>query len=216
MDRYLGLYWTLPVPWAGFTQLPKDVEKAAKASRTIRYQRERVRRWVKEEGGTLIAEEVFLELAPDRGTEHILPAVDRLLSRAKADGAKLVLVDFSEAYGWRRHAALHEHLAAQPALHVMLDPEPLLIIEEGALAVAGSLTGAFDPAGHFRAWREVEATHAATKPQRKAHLASAIAARQGEHASLAALAQALNADGLTTPTGKPWSADNLRKFMAGL
>ena len=58
MDRFLGLYWTLPVPWAGFTQLPKDVGAAAKLSRTIAYQRERVRRWVAEEGGDLVAEEV--------------------------------------------------------------------------------------------------------------------------------------------------------------
>ncbi len=44
MDRFLGLYWTLPVPWAGFTSLPKDAKAAAAQSRTIAYPRERVRR----------------------------------------------------------------------------------------------------------------------------------------------------------------------------
>ena len=53
MTHYLGLYWTLPVPWAGFTRLPKDAKAAAARSRTIAYQRERVRRWVAEEGLSL-------------------------------------------------------------------------------------------------------------------------------------------------------------------
>jgi hypothetical protein len=211
MDLFFGLYWTLPVPWAGFTSLPKDPRAAAAQSRTIAYQRERVRvrRWVVEEGGDLVAEEVFLELAPDRGSQEILPAVDLLLERARDEQARLVLVDFSEAYGWRKHAPLREHLARHPDLHVMLDPMPLLL--------AGA--DAFDPVRHFRAWREVEERHAAAKPARKAMLAQAIAERQGragEQPSLASLAQALNADGLTTPTGKPWSAENLRKFMAGI
>ena len=39
----VGFYWTLPVPWAGFTDLPKDIDAAVKASRTIRYQVQRVR-----------------------------------------------------------------------------------------------------------------------------------------------------------------------------
>ena len=34
----VGFYWTLPVPWAGFTHLPDAVEAAAKASQTIRSQ----------------------------------------------------------------------------------------------------------------------------------------------------------------------------------
>ena len=46
-ERYVGVYWTLPVNWAGFRALPLDVDAAAAASRTIRYQRERVRGWVR-------------------------------------------------------------------------------------------------------------------------------------------------------------------------
>ena len=41
----VGFYWTLPVPWAGFTSLPKAVDDAAKLSRTIRYQRDLIRRY---------------------------------------------------------------------------------------------------------------------------------------------------------------------------
>ena len=41
--RFVGFYWTLPMPHVGFTKLPRDAEAAAEASQTIRYQRERVR-----------------------------------------------------------------------------------------------------------------------------------------------------------------------------
>ena len=43
--------------------------------RAVAYQRERIRRWLKEEGGTLVHEEVFLELAPDRGSEQLVATV---------------------------------------------------------------------------------------------------------------------------------------------
>jgi hypothetical protein len=205
MDRYVGLLWTLPVPWTGFTALPKDPEAAAQASRTIRYQRERIRRWVKDEGGTLTHEEVFLELAPDRGSTEIQSVVDHLLQRCRAEKAQLVLVEFWTAFGWRRHGPLAERLSANRDLCILLDPAPLTSAE-----------GHFDPVEHFRTWREVEGAHAASKADRKAELAHAIVERQEEHLSLAELARALNADGLVTPTGKPWSPDNLRKFLRAL
>lgn len=106
MRSFIGFYWTLPVPWAGFSHLPRDVDAAAAKSRTIRYQRDRVRRWVRDEPGELSAEEVFLELAPDRGSEHVLPLIDKLLDRCRSQSARLVLVDFSVAYGWRRHGPI--------------------------------------------------------------------------------------------------------------
>jgi len=205
MTRYVGLYWTLPVPWAGFTSLPKDSEGAAQASRTIAYQRERVRRWVKDEGGHLVHEEVFLELAPDRGSEHIRPTVDRLLKRCRAEAAKLVLVEFWDAYGWRRHGPLAEQIEANTDICVLLDPVSLT-----------TDAGTFDPVEHFRVWREVEGAHAAGKADRKLELAHAIAQRQEEKLSLRDLAQALNADELTTPTGKAWTAESLRKFLKAL
>jgi hypothetical protein len=193
-----------PAP-GGLTSLPKDPEAAAQASRTIRYQRERIRRWVREEGGTIIYEEVFLELAPDRGSEHILPTVDRFLKRCRTEKAQLVLVEFWSAFGWRRHGPLAERFEANADLCVLLDPVPLTSAE-----------AFFDPVEHFRTWRKVEGAHAASKADRKADLAEAIAERQDGHFSLAELAKVLNADRLLTPTGKPWSRDNLGKFLRAL
>ena len=51
----VGIYWTLPVNWAGFRDLPPSVGAAAAASKSIRDQRERVQRHVRETGGHLIA-----------------------------------------------------------------------------------------------------------------------------------------------------------------
>ena len=204
-SRYLGFYWTLPVPWAGFGKLPKDVDEAARLSRTIRYQRERVRRWVSDESGELVGEEVFLELAPDRVSDLIVPEVDRVIARCRSEDATLVLVDFSYEFGWRRHGPLWDRLESADVRFEKLDPIELEI--DGAV---------FDPVQHFRGWREIERAHAETKPQRRAALADAIERLGGEHATHAALAEALNADGQFTPNGKMWTADNLRKFIKAL
>lgn len=201
MTNYIGFYWTLPVPWAGLNKLPSDVDQAAERSRTIRYQRDLVRRWVKDDGGTLIGEQVFLELAPDRGSDQILPSVNQMLRKCGALDAKLVLIDFSEAYGWRSHGPLHERLRDDPNV-VTLDPAPILIDGKD-----------FDPVAHFRAWRDIEQTHASDKTNRKAHIKTAINQLSTAHETAEALVLALNADGITTVTGKPWTTSNLQKFL---
>lgn len=200
--RVIGFYWTLPVPWLGFTTLPKSVDEAAAASRSIRYQRERVRQWVKDEGGQLLHEEAFMETKADRGTTAILPEIDRLLARAEVLDATLALVNFAESFHWRPHAALWGRLQAEERV-TPLDPVPVLI--DGQF---------FDPTAHFRAWTEMSETHTALKPQAKAQIAARVAAMQENGASYATIADALNAEGVTTPSGKPWRADNLRKLLS--
>ncbi len=78
MRNAVGFYWTLPVPWAGFTELPTDIDAAAGASRTIGYQRALIRRHAKAEKLNLIREEVFLEIEPDRGSRSIHAPLNRL------------------------------------------------------------------------------------------------------------------------------------------
>lgn len=200
--RIIGFYWTLPVPWLGFTKLPKSVEEAASVSRSIRYQRERIRQWIKEEGGQLLHEEAFMETKADRGTTAILPEIDRLLAKAEALDATLALVNFAESFHWRPHAALWGHLRSEERV-MALDPVPVLI--DGQF---------FDPTSHFRAWTEMAETHTALKPQAKAQIAARVAAMKEGGTSLTAIADTLNAEGVTTPSGKPWRADNLRKLLA--
>lgn len=200
--RVIGFYWTLPVPWIGFTTLPKSVDDAATASRAIRYQRERVRQWVKDEGGQILHEEAFMEMKADRGTTAILPEVERLLARAEAMDATLALVNFAESFHWRPHAALWGRLQAEDRV-MALDPVPVLIDGQS-----------FDTTAHFRAWTDMAEAHTALKPQAKAQIAARITALRESGASFATIADALNAEGTTTPSGKRWRADNLRKLLA--
>lgn len=46
MGAFVGFYWTFPVRWAGFRDLPDDVARAAEASRTVQYQRTLARQHV--------------------------------------------------------------------------------------------------------------------------------------------------------------------------
>ena len=79
---------------------------------------------------------------------------------------------FWDAYGWRRHGPLVQHLEESADHYVPLDPVPL-----------GSAEGHFHPVQHFRAWRGVEGAHAAGEAKRKLALAAAIAERQEDRLS---------------------------------
>lgn len=198
MMRYSGFYWTLPVFWAGFRKLDPDATVAAGQSRTIWYQRERVMRWIRQTGGTLVRETVAMEAAPDRVSSAILADLEKALARAKKDQARLVLVDFSEAQGWRRHGPLWDRLSGEEV--EVLTPAPLVTDGE-----------TFDPREHFRAWREIESEHVRSKPEHRATILTALSEMGG--LSVATCAEALNGAMLHSFTGRPWTEDNLRKFL---
>lgn len=200
--HFLAFYWTLPVKWAGFTQLPKTADEAAKASWTIRYQVERVRRWVKSEKGTLLREAVFMDTAPDRGTHAIQSEIGALLAEANKMDAELVLVDFAQAYGWRPHGPLFEMMGDAKNC-VLLPPEPIRIGDED-----------YNPVEHFRQWREIEYLRHAEKDDLKRVILSTMTNLKAEGASYVSIAIRLNDMGVTTLNGRAWTADNVRKFMA--
>ena len=202
--NYIGFYWTLPVPWAGFTTLPRKVAEAAGKSQSIRYQMERVRHWVKDHKGVLIHEEAFMELRADRGTSDIQPEVKRLLAMAEIRDAELVVVNFAETFFWRPHGHLWATLADQARV-MALDPAPMML--DGQL---------FTPSDHFRTWVHRAEAHAAEKLAVKAALGQRIRAMKDKGLSYTLIANALNDEKVTTPNGKPWRADNLRKFLADL
>lgn len=206
MQRYLGFYWTLPVPWAGFTDLPKDADAAAEKSRTIRYQRDRVRQWVAGQKGELVGETAFMETAPDRGNQHILPEVEKLLARCRKEEARLVLVDFSTAFGWRSHQALWSYLNTMPELVEPLDGVPVNL--------GGEI---FDPVAHFRQWQEANADWSEKKSERRVIAARRIRELSAEGRSNREIAEALNAEGISTVTGgRPWTKESVRKFGESL
>tara|TARA_R110002110_G_scaffold5209_1_gene26997 strand:+ start:1782 stop:2408 length:627 start_codon:yes stop_codon:yes gene_type:complete len=203
MQNYIGFYWTLPVPWAGFRDLPNDADEASGLSRTIRYQRDRVRRWVKEEKGELIDETVFLETEPDRGSDLILPVVEKLLDQCREQGARLVLVNFTSSCGWRQHHELWCRLHELPELVEPLDPIPLPIDGE-----------VFDPVSHFRQWQKASRNWASGKADRVDFVAGQINELFSSGLSHRQIAEALNDDGVLTPASdRPWTKDNVRKFL---
>ena len=96
-NAYIGFYWTLPVNWAGFRRLPQNIDDAAATSRTIRYQRELIRRYVAEDKGTLLDEIAFIDVQPDRATDMI-EAELRTKAAVYAGEATLLYVRFEEIH----------------------------------------------------------------------------------------------------------------------
>lgn len=198
----IGFYWTLPVPWAGFTSLSANPEEAAGQSRTIRYQREVIRRYAKENGFELVAEHVFLEIEPDRVSDQMQATLAGLRTLMRAKGATLLVVDFAGGHGQRRNFHLKD-LAQEAGLDV---PE----IEAGPLMIDGT---SFDPARHFSTWRKRQNAWSDSKAERVAAAIGRAHELQSESHGLAAIAERLNAEGLRSATGKPWTADSLRKAL---
>jgi hypothetical protein len=157
MANFVGFYWTFPVRWAGFLDLPDDAARAAEASRTIAYQRTLVRRQVEWENGTLVGEVVAIEVSPDRGTSAIEGDVRKAGRLCRETGATLLFVDFHRNGGWRPHPILAKAAAALDAAGV-----PTLGLPANEIIVSGRR---FDPAEHFSTWRVQEAEERARRRQ---------------------------------------------------
>lgn len=202
MRNAVGFYWTLPVPWAGFTTLPEDIDAAAKVSRTIRYQCELIRRHARERNYQLVAEKVFLEIAPDRGSQYVLDALRPLEAICRAKEAVLLHVDFSEVQGWRSHGPLSDW-----ARHALVEVETVYPDE---IQIDG---GVFDPHHHFADWRERQHEWTASKPERVARALAAAGRLRDAGGTHKAIAQELNDEGIPSATGKPWTADSIGKLL---
>lgn len=203
MRDAIGFYWTLPVPWAGFTALPEDIDAAAQASRTIRYQRDLIRRHAREGSFRLVAEKVFLEIAPDRGSRHFLDALRPLEAMCRAQGATLLLVDFSQIQGWRTHGPLFGWARDADIEVEIVYPDRILIEGEP-----------FDPDVHFSEWRARQNAWTRGKEERVARALEAARRLRAEGRSYQAIAEALNAQGVRSATGKPWRDESIRKLLA--
>jgi len=202
MRNAVGFYWTLPVPWAGFTALPEDIDAAARVSRTIRYQRDLIRRHAGDANYRLVAEKVFLEIEPDRGSRYILDVLRPLEAFCRAKDAVLLFVDFSEVQGWRSHAPM-----ADWARHARIAIEPVYPDE---ITIDGV---SFDPHRHFAAWRRRQHEWTAGKEARVARALAVAAGLRREGRTHAAIAEELNAARIPGATGKPWTADSVAKLL---
>lgn len=200
--KAVGFYWTLPVPWTGFRTLPDDLEQAVQQSRTIRYQRELVRRCTRKDGYDLVREDVFVELAPDRGGKHIREPLDTLAAFCRQHEATLFYVDFSEAQRWRSHETMSGWFADADV--------PLYPVGLGNVMIEGKL---FDPVEHFERWRARDKLWRADKPAREAAARQEALGLKDQGLTWPAIAAHLNHHGLSSATGRSWTADNLRKLL---
>lgn len=202
MRNAIGFYWTLPVPWAGFTALPEDIEAAARSSCTIRYQCELIRRYARENHYRLVAEKVFLEIEPHRGTEYVLGVLRQLEVVCRAQGAALLHVDFSAVQGWRSHGPLSDWAQSTGTDVETVYPDEILIDGE-----------VFDPHQHFSDWRKKQHEWTARKPERIArarHEAEQMRAAGRTHRAIAA---ELNERDMRSASGKPWTEDGIRQLL---
>lgn len=201
-DRYVGVYWTLPVNWLPFRDLPADVDAAAAASRTIRYQRVRVRRYVDEAGGKLVAEIAFMDTRTDRATEAVRDVLRRNQAGLTAARPTLLAVRFDDPGQWRPNPFL-DRAAADLGLDLIgLPPDPLVIDGE-----------TFDPARHFAAWRKCDgAAMAGLRYAAEAALTAVLTEIPAGNGRWAAVAALLNGRDVRTIRGGHWTAENARKL----
>lgn len=104
--NYVGFYWTRPVFWAGFNSLLTEVDDAAKASKTIRYQRDVIRRYVRDHKGSLVGEFVYLDQRADGSNIVIQAELKSAEKLCYIKRATLVIIDTRHQYGWRRNKYL--------------------------------------------------------------------------------------------------------------
>lgn len=199
----VGFYWTLPVPWAGFTELPSSIEDAAQHSQTIGFQRKLIHDFALRHGLALVHEAAFLEIDPDRGSTLIHQALDKAAVTCREHAAVLLFVDFSSVQGWRSH---------EPMLQWLRDAEiETLPIEAQAVSMSGRR---FDPFEHFAEWRCKQREWTDGKGERAAVAYARAVALRSSGLKNPAIAQILNEEGVRSLSGRPWSADSVRKFIA--
>ncbi|MFK0688806.1 hypothetical protein ACFX5Q_11440 [Mesorhizobium sp. IMUNJ 23033] len=204
MEEFVGFYWTRPVNWAGFRKLPKDVEQAAKRSKTIRYQCERVRRWVRSNAGILVREFVFIERDPEEATSSIRVELGKAIEVCLERQCTLVHVDFGAVQMWRRHSYMRDILRVSGLKPIGLPPDSIDI--DGRL---------FDPISHFQDWRNTEFLRRDEHRRRVRRVFAEAEERIPEgRGRPKAIAGYLNNLGITTLTGLPWTDETVRKFKA--
>lgn len=201
-DQFVGFYWTLPVFWAEFRDIPSNPIEAARKSKTIRYQRTYAHQHVAACGGKLIAEYAYIDNSPDRGTEFIIPKIRQVIAKCRQHDAILLYVDFADAFYWRPQRFLNDELATYE------DREPL---EPLPIQMDGST---FDPIEHFRRWRRLDRS----EPEKRHILAmKALKAAAAKYAHLhrrhQLTADALNAAGVLPPRATKWTAASVGKTL---
>lgn len=213
--KYVGFYWTLSAGWLGLRDLGKTVSEAERKSKTIRYQRKAVQYWIRRQNEfgssndsqhQLVHEVTYIDKRPDRPTHGLLlDAMKHAGQDAIRRGAALVIVEFGSSHHQMRRIRGLRHELNEAKIPVELLPAEEMEIDGKPFA----------PEEHFLSWKKVEAeTKLAVLRKAVLGLAEAIKAHgaEGEH-RYDDIAHWLNSREIWTPTGRRWSAENVRKVI---
>ena len=197
--KAIGFYWTLPVPWARFNTIDTgDAAAAAQQSKTIALQRQAVQAYAKAEGYDPIHEATHIEVAPDRGGAEIRGELQKLAALAREQGGVILYVDFGQAIDQRSHQYLRDYVGNHAGLFA---PVALDWTHEEAFRA------------HFGTWRVRQTEWTAGKAARVAAAKARTAELKAQGHKLPQIAQMLEAEILRSASGKPWTADSLRKAL---
>lgn len=202
-QKAVGFYWTLPVPWAGFQELPEDVDAAAGISQTIAFQRALTRRYAKENGMELVHETALLELRPDGGSKEIDGPLKAVAKICREQDAVMLYTDFAEIKQWRGNQPM---MAAVHELGIKAEP-----VAVSSVFLDGR---EFHPHRHFADWRERQTAWTEGKSARVAAARARALELKAAGMRNPDIAHKLNDEDLRSATGKRWTADSLRKTLA--
>ena len=214
-DEFIGIYWTLPSP--GRTALPNLIEEAARASFTIKYQRQLVSAVATGIGLKPLTECALQFSSRLEWTDGLDEVLANALARSDEDTV-LISVDF-QAFGWRTHHALRHRLRGTGLQDIR---------------VAAGIN--LDVADHFALNRHWDERHRQLRKERRTGLKSPryqpdrqrldqfhdYMRRRIENIddwqdwSLAKKAEALNARALWTVSGLRWNTELVRDLEAAL
>ena len=105
-------------------------------------------------------------------------------------------------HGSRSHLPLQDHARRLGIDLLSIAAEPVLI--DGKT---------FDPYRHFRNWRGRQSDWTARKPERQAELQTAISHLRAAGLTWLQIAERLTRDAVPSATGKPHTADSVRRAI---
>lgn len=222
-DNWIALYWTLPVPWAGHTNLPEDAAAAAEKSVTIRFQRDLVHREIKRHKRNLVAEIPYMEIDAFRPGKEIRDTLEKIAARCRNEDAGFVYVRFGGPYRVRYHAELESWIES----HFIRAEIPCTAIpaEGGDDSTEWGETehdthqpkllysGLIDPYAHFRAWQSANETRRENRDIHISKVLDTVEVLRGRGKTFLQIADQLNDQELFSTTGRRWNAESLRKFV---
>ena len=230
-EKWIALYWTLPVPWArdknrpnGHIELSKDADIAAEQSKTIQFQQALVRREVKEAKRQLIDEVPYMEADAFRPGQGIIDALKRIAARCRAEGAGFVYVRFGGPYRVRYHRELESYVESSfigsgiKCAYIPVDPPENLQNEDDVSHNTRKpkflSSGVIEPFSHFRAWKAADQARKDERERQIKKISEIFDELRSRGKTFSQVAAQLNSREIYSTTGKLWTADSLRKFVS--